>query len=100
MTLSLISFVCLCVTKEFFFSSKRQGSFKGVSRKFQGRFKEVSRLSRKFQGCFKDAVFQGSFKGVSRKFQGCFIEVSKVFQGRFKLSKFHEFFDTVLRKFM
>ena len=36
-----------------------QGSFKGVLRKFQGCFTEVSR------------VFQGSFKGVSRKFKGC-----------------------------
>ena len=39
------------------------GSFKGVSRKFQGCLKEVSR------------VFQVSFKGVSRKFLGCFNEV-------------------------
>ena len=39
----------------------------GVSRKFQGCFKEVSR------------VFQGSFKDVSRKFQGCFTEDSRMF---------------------
>ena len=39
----------------------------GVSRKFQGCFKEVSR------------VFQGSFKDVSSKFQGWFQRVSKEF---------------------
>ena len=51
-----------------------QRSFKGVKRKLQGCFKEVSRL---FQDSFKKVsrVFQGSFKGVSRKFQGCFKEV-------------------------
>ena len=45
---------------------------KGVSRKFQGCFKEVSRM------------FHGSLKGVSRKFEGCFKEVSRVFHGSFK----------------
>ena len=40
-----------------------QGSSEGVLRKFQGCFKEVSRL------------FQESFKGVSRKYDGCFVEV-------------------------
>ena len=37
-----------------------ESGFKGVSRKFKGCFKEVSR------------VFQGSLKGVSRKFKRCF----------------------------
>ena len=37
-----------------------QESFMGVSRKFQGCFKEVSRM------------FQESFEGVSSKFKGCF----------------------------
>ena len=63
----------------------KQGSFKGVSRKFQGCFKEVLRefhgsfkgVSRKFQGCLKEVsrVFQGPFKDVSRKFKGCFKKV-------------------------
>ena len=70
-----------------------QGSFKGVSRKFQGCFTEASRVfhgsfkcvSRKFQGSFTEVsrVLQGSFKGVSRKFQGCFKEVSRVFHESF-----------------
>ena len=47
---------------------KLQGSYMGVSRKFQGCFKEFSRM------------FQESFKGVSRKFQGCFKEFLRVFQ--------------------
>ena len=52
--------------------------FNGVSRKFKGCLK--------FQGCFKEVsrVFQRSFKGVCRKFQGCFKEVSRVFQLRFQ----------------
>ena len=43
-----------------------------VSRVFQGSFKG---LSKKFQGCFEEVlrVFEGSFKGVSRKSQGCFL---------------------------
>ena len=41
----------------------------GVSRKFQGWFKKVSR------------VFRENFKGVSRNFQGCFKKVSRVFYG-------------------
>ena len=48
---------------------------KGVSQQvFQGSFKGVSR---KFQRCFKEVlkVFQGSFKGVVRAFQGYFEEV-------------------------
>ena len=50
-----------------------QESFKGVSRRFQGCFKEVSGDSRVFQGgSFK--MFQESLKDVSRKFQ-----VSRVF---------------------
>ena len=44
----------------------------GVSRKFQGCLKEVSR------------VLQGSFKGVLRKFQGCFKNASRVFHRGFK----------------
>ena len=39
------------------------GSFKGVSRKFNECFKEISR------------VFPGSFKSASRKFKECFKEV-------------------------
>ena len=46
--------------------------FKGVSRKFQGCFKKVSR------------VFLESLKVISRKFQGCFEGVSRKFQGSFK----------------
>ena len=48
-----------------------QESFKRVSWKIQGCFKEVSR------------VFQGGFKGASRKCQGCFMKVSgrRKFQG-------------------
>ena len=42
-------------------------SFKGVSEKFHGCFKEVLR------------TFQETFKGVSRKLQGCFKEVLRVF---------------------
>ena len=51
---------------------------KSVSRVFQGSFKGVSR---KFQWCFKEVskVFQESFRGVSRKFQGCFDGVSGKF---------------------
>ena len=73
----------MCISRVF------QGCIKGVSRKFQGSFKEVSGLfqgcfkgvSRKFQGRFKEVVwvFQGSFKGVSRKFQGRFKEDSRKF---------------------
>ena len=46
-----------------------QGSFKGVSRKFQKCFKEVSR------------VFQGSVKSASKKFQGSFKSVLESFKG-------------------
>ena len=63
-----------------------QGSFKGVSRKFPGCFKEVSRVFqetfkkvlRELQGCLKEVfrVFHRSLKCVSRKFQGCFKKVS------------------------
>ena len=52
---------------------------KGVSRKFQGCFKEVSRV---FQGSFKDV--SRKLKRVSRKFHGCFKEVSRAFHGSFK----------------
>ena len=81
----------------WFISQKRQESFKGVSRKFQGRFKKFSRVfhksfngvSRKFQGCLKEVsrVFQESFKGVSRNFQGSFKDVSRKL-----LRVFHESF--------
>ena len=67
-----------------------QGSFRPVSRTFQGCFK-------KFQGCFKSisAVIHGSFKGVCkqvssgfnrvlRKLQCSFQGFSKVFQLCFK----------------
>ena len=76
--MSLSSFVCdlffLLVSLEFLVHC-----FKKVSRVFQGSFKGVSG---KFQGCFKEVprVFQGGFKGVLRKFQGYFKEVSRVFQ--------------------
>ena len=53
-----------------------QGSFKGVSTKFQGCFKNICR----------------SFKGVSRVFPECFKEVSrKTFKKTFKVfkKKFH-----------
>ena len=65
------------VMKEFFFILR---SYKGVSRKSNGCFNEVSRMfhasfvDRKFQGCFKK--FQESFKGVFKEFEG----VSRVFQ--------------------
>ena len=49
---------------DVFLSPKRQGSFKGVLRKFKRCFKEVSR------------TFQESFKDVSRKFKGCFKELT------------------------
>ena len=61
MTLSLSSLVRLLVMKEFFFSLR---SYKGVSRKSNGCFNEVSRT---FHASFMD-----SFKGVSRKFQESF----------------------------
>ena len=59
-----------------------QGSFKGVSRKLQERFKEVSG---KFQGSFKKVlrVFQVRLKGVSSNFDG----VSRVFEESFKCIK-------------
>ena len=54
------------------------GSFKAVSRKFQG-------VSWKFNDCY------GNFKGVSkqsrdvlRKFYGCFRKIPRVFQECFK----------------
>ena len=76
----------------------------GVSRVFvPGCWKEVLRVltknfkgvSRKFKGCFKEVstVFQGSFWEISRVFQESFKGVSK------NLSKSHECFKTVSRKF-
>ena len=75
-----------------------QESLKGVSRKFQGCFKEVLRVltesevkrcfkgvSRKFQGGSKN--FLGCFKKVSRifqEFQGPFKKISRVFPGRLR----------------
>ena len=61
-----------------------QGSFKGVSRKFQGCFTKVSMtcqdkfkgsfegVLRNFQGCLKNR--QGYFKVVSKKSKECFEE--------------------------
>ena len=75
-----------------------QGSFKAVSRKFQGCFKEVpwvfhggfKVVSRKFQGCFKEVpwVFHGSFNGVSRVLQECFKGVSRNFCSFFRVIDF------------
>ena len=63
--------------------------FNGASRlfkgylKFKGSFKDVSR---KFQGCVKEVlrVFTENVKDASRKFKGCFKEVSRVVQGIFR----------------
>ena len=60
------------VTSEFFCSPTRQESFKGVSKKFLGCFKEVS------------WTFQENFKSVSQKFQGCLKKVSSVFFRKFE----------------
>ena len=48
--------------------------------------KMSERVSRNFQGCFKEVLrtFWESFEGVSRNFQGCFKEVLRVFQESFK----------------
>ena len=72
------------------------GSFKGVSRKFQGCFIKVSKMfhksfkdeevSRKFRRCFM------IFKGVSRVFQGSFKIAFKVFQKSFTLHGTHRSF--------
>ena len=54
-------------------------SFNGVSSQFKGCLR--------CNGSFKDIsrVFQGSLKGVSGKFEGCFNKsVSRKFQGNFK----------------
>ena len=66
-------------------------SFKGVSRKFQGNFKKVSRVCVKyvlknFQGCFMKVLmlFQKSLRSVSRQFswlKGSFREASEVLYG-------------------
>ena len=50
-----------------------QGNFMCVSRKFQGRFMEVSLMG-------VSVEFQASFNEVSRLFQGCFMK----FLGGFK----------------
>ena len=60
--------------KEFFFSLR---SYKGVSRKSNGRFNEVSRM---FHASFMDRKFQLCFKKVSGVLQGCFEGVSIGFQ--------------------
>ena len=62
------------VMKEFFFSLR---SYKGVSRKSNRCFNEISRM---FHASFMDRKFQGCFKKVSRVLQGCFKGVSRVFQ--------------------
>ena len=53
-------------------------SFKGHSRAFERRLKGVSGkgVPRKFQRSFKEVsrVFQENSKGISEKFQGCFKE--------------------------
>ena len=51
--------------------------FKGVSRKFQLCFEEVSWA---FQRSYLDVLQPKE----PRKFQGCFEEISRVFQGSFK----------------
>ena len=53
---------------------------------FQGCIKIVSRVSRKFPGCFKvvSRKFQVCFEGVLRVLQGSFIGVLRRLQGRFK----------------
>ena len=66
MSLSLSSSVRL---KEIFFSLR---SYKGVSRKSNGCFNEVSRM---FHASFMDREFQVCFKKVSGVFQECFDEV-------------------------
>ena len=83
------SFVRSSVMKEFFFSLR---SYKGVSRKSNGCFNEVSRMfhasfmDRKFQGCFKKVlrVLQGCFEEVLREFQECFKKVLRKIQGSFR----------------
>ena len=86
MTVSLSVFVCLCVRNLFFSFSVLEVSsspkeFQGCLR-FKGSFKDVSR---KFQGCLLKVpwVFLGSLKGfygslksVSWKIQECFKKVS------------------------
>ena len=67
-------FVSSLVMKEFFFSLR---SYKGISRKSNGCFNEVSRM---FHASFMDRRFQGCFKKVSRVLRGCFEGVSRVFQ--------------------
>ena len=54
---------------------------KGVLRVFTETFKGVSI---KFKGCFKEVlgVLTETFKEVSMKFKGCFNILSRVFQGR------------------
>ena len=66
-----------------------QGSFKGVSRKSQKSFKEVSMCSKKVSRVFYKSFKSISkkiegFKGVPSKFLGCSKEVSRVFQEIFK----------------
>ena len=65
------------------------GSFKGVSRKIQGNFQLVLRVSkRRSKGI--SGKFLKCFKGLPRKFQGCSKKDFRVLQGSFK---------GVLRKF-
>ena len=51
-----------------------KGCFKGIGKKFKGKFREVSNV----------LCVEGSFKGVPRKILGCFKEVSWVFEESFK----------------
>ena len=88
--MSLISrFVCLSVVIMLSLEHSKhlkqnvlrelQGCLRGVCLKFQGCFKEVSRM---FHGSLR--VCTDNIKGVSRKFKECFEEVLRVFQGSFR----------------
>ena len=57
----------------------------GVSRKFQGSFKNFSRK-------FRSLMFRGCFKGVLRVFQGSFKKTFKVFQKSIMLHGTHRSF--------
>ena len=75
-----------------------QGRLRGVPRDLQWWFKGASRISkRSSKGVFRE--FQGSFKDILRKFQGCLKKVSSVFQENFKKKVsmvFQEWFNEVL----
>ena len=63
-----------------------QRGLKGVSREFQGSFKDVLRECRNWLVCFKGdfSGFQGYLKSLQKEFQGRFQSISRVFQGSFK----------------